>query len=130
MKPVVGSAGISRRAMLLNLAVLPALSGTLLPVSASAQPTASGRLLTSWNDGPAKQALFDFVRATIDVSSPSYVLPDHRIAVQREYAYGPAQGLPDTKVGAFTPALYHEAKKDGWTVISMKDDWERIFAFE
>ena len=49
---------------------------------------------------------------------------------KREYAYGPAQGLPDTKVGAFTQALYDEAKKKGWTVISMKSDWKRIFAFE
>jgi phosphoserine phosphatase len=48
----------------------------------------------------------------------------------REYAYGPAQGLPDTKVGTFTQALFDEAKKDGWFVISMKDDWKRIFAFE
>jgi phosphoglycolate phosphatase-like HAD superfamily hydrolase len=49
---------------------------------------------------------------------------------KREYAYGPAQGLPDAKVGTFTQALYNEAKKDGWTVISMKNDWKRIFAFE
>ena len=49
---------------------------------------------------------------------------------QREYAYGPAQGLADTKVGTFTPALYEEAKKNGWTVISMKNDWKHIFAFE
>ena len=49
---------------------------------------------------------------------------------QREYAYGPAQGLPDTKVGTFTQVLYDEAKKDGWTVISMKNDWKRIFAFD
>jgi hypothetical protein len=49
---------------------------------------------------------------------------------KREYAYGPAQGLPDTKVGTFTQALYDEAKKDGWIVISMKNDWKRIFAFE
>ena len=48
----------------------------------------------------------------------------------REYAYGPAQGLPDTKVGTFTQALYDEAKKQGWVVISMKGDWKRIFAFE
>src|SRR4029077_18940957 len=47
----------------------------------------------------------------------------------REYAYGPAKGLPNTKVGAFTQALYDEARKDGWTVISMKRDWKRIFAF-
>jgi phosphoglycolate phosphatase-like HAD superfamily hydrolase len=49
---------------------------------------------------------------------------------KREYAYGPAQGLRDTKVGTFTQALYDEAKKKGWTVISMKDDWKKIFAFE
>jgi phosphoglycolate phosphatase-like HAD superfamily hydrolase len=48
----------------------------------------------------------------------------------REYAYGPAQGLPDTRVGAFTQALYDEAKKQGWTVISMKKDWKKIFAWE
>ena len=49
---------------------------------------------------------------------------------QREYAYGPALGMRDTKVGAFTQALYDEAKKKGWTVISMKNDWKKIFAFE
>jgi phosphoglycolate phosphatase-like HAD superfamily hydrolase len=48
----------------------------------------------------------------------------------REYAYGPAQGLPDSKVGTFPPALFDQAKKNGWTVISMKNDWRRIFAFE
>jgi phosphoglycolate phosphatase-like HAD superfamily hydrolase len=48
----------------------------------------------------------------------------------REYAYGPATGLPDTRVGTFTQALYDEAKKKGWTVISMRNDWKRIFAFE
>jgi phosphoglycolate phosphatase-like HAD superfamily hydrolase len=49
---------------------------------------------------------------------------------EREYAYGPALGLPDTKVGTFTQALYDDAKKSGWVVISMKKDWKRIFAFE
>jgi hypothetical protein len=49
---------------------------------------------------------------------------------KREYAYGPAKGLPDTKVGTFPQSLYDEAMKRGWIVISMKDDWKRIFAFE
>src|SRR5262245_26137012 len=49
---------------------------------------------------------------------------------KREYAYGPAQGLPDTRVGTFTPALYEQAKKNGWNVISMKNDWKRIFSFD
>jgi phosphoglycolate phosphatase-like HAD superfamily hydrolase len=49
---------------------------------------------------------------------------------EREYAYGPAKGLPSTRVGTFSQALYDEAKKDGWTVISMKKDWNRVFAFD
>jgi phosphoglycolate phosphatase-like HAD superfamily hydrolase len=49
---------------------------------------------------------------------------------KREYAYGPAQGLPGSKVGTFTQPLYDEARKKGWTVISIKNDWKRIFAFE
>jgi phosphoserine phosphatase len=353
MKPTDNSPGINRRVLLSTLATLPALAAPLLPVAAPAQPAPSAGLLPSWNDGPAKQAIFDLVRATIDRSSPSYVYPEDRIAVfdqdgtlwvehpmytqvvycfervpalvakkpelrnvepfktvlsgnreamaklsmrdlerilaatltgmsveefnaeaskwletarhprwnrpytelvyqpmlevlrylresayrtyivtgggqdfvrlyaekvygippeqvvgtagatkygygkdgkpfltkepkvllndnnagkvegihlmigrrpyaafgnstgdremlewtgagagarlkmlvlhddpTREYAYGPAQGLPDSKVGTFTPALYDEAKKNGWTVISMKNDWKRIFAFE
>ena len=34
------------------------------------------------------------------------------------------------RVGTFTQALYDEAQKDGWIVISMKNDWKRIFPFE
>jgi phosphoserine phosphatase len=49
---------------------------------------------------------------------------------KREYAYGPAQGLPATKVGAFTQKLYDEAMKRGWVVISMQKDWKKIFAWE
>ncbi len=48
----------------------------------------------------------------------------------REYAYGPARGLPNSKVGTFTAALADEATKKGWTVISMKKDWKRVFSFE
>jgi phosphoglycolate phosphatase-like HAD superfamily hydrolase len=49
---------------------------------------------------------------------------------KREYAYGPAQGLPASRIGTFTQALYDEAKEQGWSVISMKNDWNRIFSFE
>jgi hypothetical protein len=44
----------------------------------------------------------------------------------REFAYGPARGLPDVKYGYFTPALEDHAKKDGWTVVSMKNDWKSV----
>jgi hypothetical protein len=49
---------------------------------------------------------------------------------EREYAYGPAGGQPDTKVGRFSEELMAEAQNKGWVVISMKNDWKRIFAFE
>jgi len=52
------------------------------------------------------------------------MLVHHDDAV-REYAYGPS-----SKVGTFSDALMAEAQKRGWTVISMKNDWKRIFAFE
>jgi hypothetical protein len=48
----------------------------------------------------------------------------------REYAYGPAKGLPDVKLGAFTQAVYDKAQKEGWTVVSMQDDWKQVFPFE
>jgi phosphoserine phosphatase len=48
----------------------------------------------------------------------------------REFAYGPARGLPDVKLGFFTPALDEHAKKDGWTVVSMKNDWKAVFPAE
>ena len=46
---------------------------------------------------------------------------------KREFAYGPANGLPDSHVGTFTQLLYDEAKQRGWIIISMKDDWRQVF---
>jgi hypothetical protein len=40
------------------------------------------------------------------------------------------KAAPDTKVGTFTQALYDQAKKQGWTVISMKNEWKRIVTFD
>jgi hypothetical protein len=57
-------------------------------------------------------------------------LPLDNADAKREYAYGPAQGLANTKVGTFTQALYDEAQKKGWNVISMKNDWKQIFSFD
>jgi len=49
----------------------------------------------------------------------------HHDDAAREWAYG-----PESKIGTFSESLMAEAKKQGWIVISMKDDWNRIFAFE
>lgn len=52
------------------------------------------------------------------------MLVHHDDAV-REYSYG-----TESKIGTFSDALMAEAKKNGWTVISMKNDWKRIFVWE
>jgi phosphoglycolate phosphatase-like HAD superfamily hydrolase len=49
----------------------------------------------------------------------------HHDDATREYAYG-----PESKIGTFSDALMGEAKLRGWVVISMKNDWKRIFAWE
>lgn len=49
---------------------------------------------------------------------------------KREYAYGPAEGLPNTEVGRFTQNLYDEAIEKGWVIIKMKEDWKKIFSFD
>ncbi len=48
----------------------------------------------------------------------------------REYAYGPAGGLPESHIGTFPEELMAQATKDGWVVISMQKDWKRIFSFD
>jgi phosphoglycolate phosphatase-like HAD superfamily hydrolase len=78
MNPIRDSSGLNRRVLLSTLAMLPALSITLPPSAALAQRP--GGILPSWNNGPAKQAIIDFVRLTTDHSSPSYVAPAERIA--------------------------------------------------
>jgi hypothetical protein len=85
------------------------------------------RPYAAFGNSTGDQQMLEYTGAGDGVRLMTLVLHDD---AEREYAYGPAQGLPDTKVGTFTQALYDEAKKDGWTVISMKNDWKRIFAFE
>ena len=48
-------------------------------MTAQAQVT-PGAALKSWNDGPARQAIIDFVRATTDQGNPKFVPPEERIA--------------------------------------------------
>jgi phosphoglycolate phosphatase-like HAD superfamily hydrolase len=85
------------------------------------------RPFASFGNSTGDRQMLEYTKAGGGARLAMIVLHDD---AKREYAYGPAQGLPDTRVGTFTQALYDEAKKDGWIVISMKNDWKRIFAFE
>ena len=80
----------------------------------------------AFGNSTGDREMLEYTRAGDGARLAMIVLHDD---ARREYAYGPARGLPDTKVGTFPQALYDEAKKDGWFVVSMKDDWRRIFAF-
>jgi len=79
------------------------------------------------NSSADDQQMLEYVKAGSGARLSVVVMHDD---ATREYAYGPAQGLPDTKVGTLSQAMYDMAKKQNWTVISMKNDWKRIFAFE
>ena len=82
------------------------------------------RPYAAFGNSTGDQQMLEYTGAGDGLRLKMLVLHDD---AEREYAYGPAQGLPDTKVGTFTQALYDEAKRDGWTVISMKNDWKTIF---
>ena len=85
------------------------------------------RPFAAFGNSTGDRQMLEYTKAGTGERLAMLVLHDD---AQREYAYGPAQGLPASRVGTFTQALYNEAMKKGWVVISMKKDWNRIFSFE
>jgi hypothetical protein len=82
------------------------------------------RPYAAFGNSTGDRQMLEYVQAGDGARLAMLVLHDGE---RREYAYGPALGLPATSVGTFTPALYDEAKSRGWVVVSMKDDWKEIF---
>ena len=62
--------------------------------------------LASWNDGPSQSAIVAFVKRVTAEGGPDFVPPDERIAEKS----------------------LELAKSDGWTVVSIKNDWNTVFA--
>jgi phosphoglycolate phosphatase-like HAD superfamily hydrolase len=85
------------------------------------------RPFAAFGNSTGDQQMLEYTKAGNGARLAMLVLHDD---AQREYAYGPALGLPETKVGTFTQALYDEATKQSWVVISMKNDWKHVFTFE
>jgi len=85
------------------------------------------RPYAAFGNSTGDREMLEYTGAGVGLRLKMLVLHDD---AAREYAYGPAQGLPDTRVGTFSQGLFDEAKTKGRAVISMKSDWKRIFAFE
>ena len=70
----------AQRVLLALLGAFAILCSPFCSVVALAEAPSATEALPSWNDGPAKQAIVDFVKATTDKSSPDFVPPEERIA--------------------------------------------------
>jgi len=80
------------------------------------------RPIAAFGNSDGDQQMLEWTQAG---SGARLMMLVHHDDAAREFAYG-----AESKIGTFSDALMIEAKKDGWTVISMKDDWKTIFAFE
>ena len=80
------------------------------------------RPIAAFGNSDGDQQMLEWTQAG---SGARLMMLVHHDDAAREFAYG-----AESKIGTFSDALMVEAKKDGWTVISMKDDWKTIFAFE
>ncbi|WP_236550732.1 hypothetical protein [Cyanobium sp. Copco_Reservoir_LC18] len=85
------------------------------------------RPVAAFGNSTGDRQMLEFTKAGDGARLSMLVLHDD---ARREYAYGPALGLPDTQVGRFTQELHDQARRQGWIVVSMKNDWRRLFAFE
>jgi hypothetical protein len=80
------------------------------------------RPIAAFGNSDGDQQMLEWTQAG---GSARLMMLVHHDDAEREYAYG-----AQSKIGTFSDALMAEAKKNGWTVISMKNDWKRIFTFE
>lgn len=83
--------------------------------------------LAAFGNSVGDQQMLEYTLGSEGARFGLLVLHDDAV---REYACGPVLGMPEPRLGAFTPALHAQAKTAGWTVVSMKHDWNRVFPFE
>ncbi len=80
------------------------------------------RPIAAFGNSDGDQQMLEWTQAG---SGARLMMLVHHDDAVREFAYG-----AESKIGTFSDALMAEAKKNSWTVISMKDDWKTIFASE
>ncbi len=80
------------------------------------------RPIAAFGNSDGDQQMLEWTQAG---SGARLMMLVHHDDAKREWAYG-----PESKIGTFSDALMAEANQRGWNVISMKNDWKKIFAFE
>ena len=81
----------------------------------------------AFGNSTGDQQMLEYTQAGGGASLMMLVLHDD---AQREYAYGPAHGLPEPRSAPSPRRSMTKPSSKGWFVISMKNDWKRIFAWE
>ena len=140
---MVVSLPIARRALVVALLVV---GFSAAPVT---QALAQVDALPSWNEGPVKTSIIDFVSRVTTQGGTDFVPAEHAFGnsdgdlqmlqwttagagarfagivhhtdAEREYAYD-----RQSKVGKLDKAL-DEAGAKSWTVVDMKRDWKTVF---
>ena len=83
------------------------------------------RPYAAFGNSSGDQQMLEYTKAGDGARLAMLVLHDD---AKREYAYGRRRGCP-TPRWHIHPVTDGRGKR-GWTVVSMKNDWKRIFAFE
>jgi len=79
------------------------------------------RPIAAFGNSDGDQQMLEWTTAG---SGARFALIVHHDDAEREWAYD-----RKSQIGTLDKA-WDEAKAKGWTVVSMKDDWKRVFAFE
>src|SRR5437763_5564623 len=80
------------------------------------------RPIAAFGNSDGDQQMLEWTQAG---SGARLMMLVHHDEAVREFAYG-----AESKIGTFSDALMTEVKKNDWAVISMKNDWKRIFTFD
>jgi len=82
------------------------------------------RPIAAFGNSTGDKEMLQYTQAGSGARFELLVLHDDAV---RDFAYGPARGLPSVPLVHFTPELDDYAKANGWTVVSVKDDWKQIY---
>lgn len=82
------------------------------------------RPIAAFGNSTGDQQMLEYTQGekTANSARPTLMVLVHHDDADREYAYG-----RDSRIGSFPQALEDEAVKRKWVVVSMKNDWNRVF---